>query len=605
MKPKWDFPPTLGGNISGLNESGIAQFKSVPIRSMTKETLQDSLDARKYKDRPAIVKFNLFYVNQQTFPDLAGLKDIFSLGVEYWEGHNEAKKFYLEGLEMLNKDSIPIMAVQDYNTSGLSKIGGNSVGSNSGGWIALVRSTGITEKGPTASGSFGIGKHAPFAASKLQTVLYGTVNEENEIGFQGVSKITSFLDRNNEEKQGTGYFGFSGQNNFYPIKDSSLIQEPFRRSQQGTDKFIVGFEETDDWEYKVLKEAISSYMVAIIDEKLEVEINGKHLNKDTLKDSIKMIQEKEPNDLLIQFYEALTNKNSKKIIKEFETESGTKEEIELHLLDQEDFNRRIALYRNTGMKIYDRGHFRTPTSFAGVLIVKGNKLNETLREMEPPTHDKWDPELYKSNIRYARKLMREINGWMNEATRELVDLSEVDSIELKGLEKLLPDLSSNQSSIVSIKQRSLKQRTKRIRKSKPKENTRRNPGVDLGGNDIGITSNPPERSGEPKGRSKKETGGTRLAKISKYKVYHNNMNEDTYTVRFWPSTEGERHLTLSSVGENNNRSQVTIVEANAEGQNIAINDNVIGPVTFKKDAILDLKIKIKSKNKLSLEVKSV
>lgn len=607
MNAKWKFPSAGGGNISGLNDTGITQFRSVPIQSVTKETLQDSLDARAFNDKPAIVKFSVFNILKEELPDASGLTNIFQLGKSYWSGHNqeEAEHFFDKGIKTLKNDKIKVMAIQDYNTKGLSNIGGE-YGQNSGGWMALVRSTGITEKGPMSSGSFGIGKHAPFAASHLQTVMYGTVNTEDKFGFQGVSKIASFLDDDNDMTQGTGYYGYDVNKDFKPITKEKNVPERFRRSQRGTDKFIIGFAEVKNWQFKVLKEAISSFMLAILEGHLEVHIDDKILNASSLKYEVRNIAEVEPNNILLQFYEALTHPESKSITKTFLTDEGKQEEIKLYLIAREGLKKRIVLYRGTGMKIYDRGHFRTPIEFAGVLVVKGSRLNAVLRKMEPPTHDKWDPNLYKENITYARRLHRQINDWMNEETRNLIDLSNVESIELKGLEKLLPDVTKKDSSIVELNRKSMQQKLSKVKKKRLKKAV--TPLQGLAGEDggDGIVSNPNIQEGDMKGRNRKTNGGTKRARISRARAFCIDASQGLYSIRFWPSTAGERTFLISSIGENNKLSDLEVTQAiNIKTQErLPIINNEIGPLTFIKSEVLEIQVSFKTRSKLALEVQA-
>ncbi|GEM_PF-4120548 len=607
MHAKWKFPSAGGGNISGLNDTGITQFKSVPIQSVTKETLQDSLDARESSNKPAIVKFSVFKIIRDELPDAIGLENIFKLGKDYWSGHNqlEAEQFFLKGLATLQEDEIKVMAIQDYNTKGLSNIGGEN-GLNSGGWMALVRSTGITEKGPMSSGSYGIGKHAPFAASYLQTVMYGTVNEEDKFGFQGVSKIASFLDDEDDITQGTGYYGYAVEKDFKPIMEVDNIPDVFRRTRRGTDKFIIGFADVKDWKYKVLKEAISSFMLAISEGHLEVHIEDKILNSETLNHEIKNIAEIEPDNILLQYYEALTHPESKKVSKKFLTDEGKEEEIELYLIAREGFQKKIVLYRGTGMQIYDRGHFRTPIEFAGVLVVKGSRLNAILRKMEPPTHDKWDPDLFKENIPYAKRLHSEINKWMNQETRHLVNLENIESIELKGLENLLPNVTEKESPIVEINQKTLKQKLSKVKKTKKKKIKTHLRGMNGNEGSDGIISTPPDKKGDSKGKKRKKEGGSSLAKITRARVFCTDHKEGLYNVRFWPSTDGERTFSVSSVGENNLKSELEIITAvdSRTNEKLPVIDNEIGPLHFTKNEVLEIQITFKTRSKLALEVQA-
>lgn len=605
MNLKWKFPSAGGGNISGLNDTGITQFKSVPIQSMTKETLQDSLDARASQDEPAIVKFSLFDLPRKSLPDIEGLTKIFEMGKKYWSGHNqqEAEKFFSRGLEVLQQDVVKVMAIQDFNTKGLSNIGGEN-GKNSGGWMALVRSTGITEKGPMASGSFGIGKHAPFATSVLQTVVYSTINEEDKYGFQGVSKIASYLDEDEDMTQGTGYYGYVAEKDFKPITDIRNVPGEFHRNERGTDKFILGFEEIQGWEFEVLKESISSFMLAIYEGHLEIYIDDKVINANTLKDHIAYIAKKEPDNLLLQFYEALTSADTKILSEKFQTDKGDEEEIKLYLLPREGFKKRIVLYRGTGMKIYDRGHFRTPIEFAGVLVVKGERLNAILRKMEPPTHDKWDPNLYKDNIGYAKKLRKAINDWMNKETRNLIDLSDIESVELTGLEKLLPDVTKKESTVVELDRKSLKQKIRGIKGKKRKKNPRKSGPVDKTGESGRSMKNDRKIEGDKPGEGSSGTGKLKRARILRTRVYCLDQVDGSYSIRFWPSTNGERTFQIHSIGENGSKMKLDIIAATDKetGKQIDVSESEIGPLLFKKNEMLEVHVTFKTRNKLALEV---
>lgn len=608
--PKWKFPSTNGGNISGLNETGITQFKSIPIQSVTKETLQDSLDAKYSVNKPAVVKFSVFNVSREQIPDVDGLTNIFEKGATYWKNHEESKAFFEVGKEILSKEEIKIMRISDYNTVGLSKINADIKSGSTGGWLALVRSTGVTEKGPDSSGSFGIGKHAPFAASIVQTILYGSKNIEGEYGFQGVSKIASFKDEDEEISQGTGYFGIVKDNDFKPIIDSSKVPEVFQRTEIGTDKFIVGvdIDDTFDWEFEVLKEAISSFMLAILENKLEIHIGNFILNKNSLEEAIKKIKEREPKNVLIEFYQAITSSEKKYSISKFQTPSGDFEEIELHLLACEGFQKKVVLYRGTGMQIFIKGHFRTPIEFAGVLSVKGPTLNAILRKMEPPTHDKWDYNLYKDGVKYGKKLLKDINSWLIKETKELIDLSDVESVELKGLENLLPDISQRESSIIELSKKQTQLKIKSVKKLKQKSLNPTKKGSH-GDDEKGIIPGKPKKDGDKDGghngggKSGDNKRRSRLARIKRIAPYCINEKEGLYVLRAWPSTDGERTFSLKSNGEDNKTIDIEILNATLKnGDLIAFNKNEIGPIDFAKKELVEITVKIKSRNKLAIEV---
>src|SRR5438874_2649782 len=88
----------------------------------------------------------------------------------------------------------------------------------------------------------------------------------------------------------------------------------------------------------------------------------------------------------------------------------------------------LQAFTITGMKIYDKGNFQTPVRFAGVLQAKGDKLNEVLRAMEPPSHNDWQPERYDDPA-YARSLRKQLYGWMNDRIRELSGFDDKEELD--------------------------------------------------------------------------------------------------------------------------------------------------------------------------------
>lgn len=61
MEKGYYFPLRNGGLKDGINDSGIETFKGKPLYSMTKETIQNSLDAIEDKDKPVVLEFNIIY----------------------------------------------------------------------------------------------------------------------------------------------------------------------------------------------------------------------------------------------------------------------------------------------------------------------------------------------------------------------------------------------------------------------------------------------------------------------------------------------------------------------------------------------------------------
>ena len=46
---EWRFPSNDHGETKGINDSGVAQFRGTPLRSLAREICQNSLDAAREK----------------------------------------------------------------------------------------------------------------------------------------------------------------------------------------------------------------------------------------------------------------------------------------------------------------------------------------------------------------------------------------------------------------------------------------------------------------------------------------------------------------------------------------------------------------------------
>lgn len=599
MPYQWYFAPSNGGQTSGLNDSGVSYFEADPIRSVAKETLQDSIDALHKNEKKTIIKFRTFNVSKTEVPNYEKLVQAFNNGIQRWNHHKATKSFFEKGLEMLNREEIPILAIQDYNTTGLPDVGNT----RTGGWYTLILSAGVTEKAATDGGSYGIGKNAPFAASALRTVLYSTKNRDEQIGFQGIARIPTITNSDGEDTQGTGYY--FNPHDQQPVMDDNDILPPYRRTEYGTDKFILGFNDEKEWEERLIDEVLSSYLLAIYRETLEVHVNDKVINKTSLPEMIKIVQQFNKESLALQYYEVLHSKHTQTFEKKFKTVDGDEEVAKLWLLERDGFQKRVGLHRSTGMKIFDKGHFRTPLDFSGIFIVEGEKLNAVLREMEPPTHDKWIPKLYKENTKYAEKLISDIYAWLNKCANSLLKQGVSENFQIKGIEELLPDLSDASVTTIEMKKDTLKDRISYIHPNKKKKKRRPKPSIP---SPTGVEGEVPgaDRKGKPKEnpQTPKEKG-TRAARVSRINVFCTNPDTKEYAVLITPQTTGTISFQIKAIGENGRTTDVKIAKAQFKGKEVPIKKNIVGPFTLDSKEVENLTLTLDTTNRLALEVVKV
>ena len=162
----WFFPLNNGGQEYGYHDPGVETFKGNFDKYIARESLQNAIDARSGK-KPVRVEITLLDFCTEDIPGPAELKQRMQACEAYWNDP-KAKAFFSGAKKLLQAKTIPILKISDFNTTGVT----GSDKDKEGNWFNLVRSSGSSSKGGSAGGSFGIGKHAPFAASSLQTVLF-------------------------------------------------------------------------------------------------------------------------------------------------------------------------------------------------------------------------------------------------------------------------------------------------------------------------------------------------------------------------------------------------------------------------------------------------
>ncbi|MER2108979.1 MAG: hypothetical protein ABS949_18795 [Solibacillus sp.] len=595
----WEFPSNNNGRMDGLNDSGIHHFTENPIVSMTREVLQDSLDAAA-SDKPVLVKFEMHQLPQQVFPAVHELKQIFEQGKQTWVSHEETTKFFAEGLEVLNQPEIPVLAIRDFNTTGLENVDQKINGS----FASLVKSVGVTFKDATASGSFGIGKHAPFAATKIRTMFYGTYNRQGVTALQGVSKLASYDLGGQNYTQGTGYYGVQGD--LTPVKDLSLYHSMFQRTEVGTDKFIMGFSAKSNWADEVIETVLLSYLVAVMEEKLEVHISGLKITKNNLASIVNYIMMKNPASKAQQYYETYTSAESVKVTKYFKTIDGTMEPIELSLLVKEGFNRRVSIYRGTGMKIFAKDRFRAPIDFAGVMVVKGPTLNAVLRKMEPPTHDKWAAGLYKENQMYAVTLLKQIYDWLNSQARELAKMQATEKIELSGLDGILPDVTKEEAPLKEVNEQALNEQIKSValkqivsksQEVKSKTKKKKNPLLQ------DEPKKPKKKNPEEPNPNPEKKQKAKKANLSNVRAFC--LDEATGVYRFIIVAKGKGELTfqIHAAGEDGSKTALHVETVKDAGANdVKHQQNEVGPIPVEDKERLVFDVIFKDNARYSLEV---
>lgn len=460
----WNFPENNHGQETGISDAGIETFSDNRLSSLAREIIQNSGDAHLSQcKKPVQVAFELLDVPRALIPGIDEIAQIHQRAQKYWDSNRKTTEFFKRSLSLLAQDRIPVLKISDYNTTGLS--GSNK--KHGSDWFNLIKSVGVSDKSPSEGGSFGIGKHAPFACSALRMVFYQTMDLDGNWAYQGVSKLVTHPNKENNPTQGTGYYGVVRDNSPITQGEPLFGQEP--RTDPGTDVYVVGFNGPSNWMEETVRAVIENFFMAIHHERLVVNVNERLITATSLPKLIDQYSKCDESWNAAAYYQSIVSEES------FHFEEPDFESLgslELHLLARAGMPKRIAMTRETGMLIYEKGHFRTPVSFCGVLVARGEKLNELLRALEPPSHNDWVPGRH-DNPKYAEGIMRKLIAWLHSKVRELTNDELGDRLDADGISQFLPDDLDEQEkrreegAAESIENEKPSETTVRIRPIKP------------------------------------------------------------------------------------------------------------------------------------------
>jgi len=426
----WNFPSNNFAQLNGISEAGIETFRGAPYSSLAREISQNSLDAVLDKDKAVIIEFQKFYIDKYDIPGYEELKDAMERCLDFWSSLNNKKAidFFKNCCSVLNKEKISVLRISDFNTIGLT---GSDKEYEITPWQSLVKSSGVSDKSGAAGGSFGIGKSAPFACSDIRTLFYSTYDINGLIATQGVSRIVSFKDKNDQITQGIGYYGNIERNT--PLKTHLGMDETFdRKEKTGTDIYILGFMDDDNWKQEIIASVLEGFLLSIYDSKLIVKVGDVSISKESLPLIIEEYQSLAK--YAYNYYQVLTSDQSILIKKDF---AGLGE-VELRVLLSKNMHRKVLIARSTGMKIFDKHSISSTIQFAAILSLKSEGVNQFFRDMESPQHDAWEPDRH-TDKKAAKKRRSELFKFIKEEILNIGRSNSTEEMDAEGVGEFLPD----------------------------------------------------------------------------------------------------------------------------------------------------------------------
>lgn len=627
LMQKWNFPSNNYGQILGIADSGIETFKGTPIKSLAREICQNSLDAALDNNEPTRIEFKAFEIDPRQIPDYTNLEDALKRALDFWsqQQSDKAKTFFKKALEVIHKPAITCLRISDFNTSGL-------VGSReeyNSPWCNLTKSSGASDKSGSNGGSFGIGKFAPYACSALRTVFYSTIDKDDVCASQGVSRLTSFKNKKNEITQGTGFYGNDKNSPMY--KQYSLDPAYSRNAENsGTDIYITAFTGDKGWQHQMVASVLDGFLYAIYNGTLVVDVDGIIISKDTLADL--MISHKEYfNEHADEYYQALTDeKLARTFIKELTDDPEVIGKLTLRLIIMPSFSRRVAMIRQTGMKIKDKGNINGLIPFAGTLFIEGDAINSYLRSLENPQHIEWEVERAENKSKANRLLKTllhfikaSLDEMKNDESEEAIDPTVGEYLSASDFEQ-----SPNQER-AEILQDSIKDIKIRVTEvaPKPSDASTGEAGrtlIDDDDGDVFITDLPGEggsgsqgqegHGGNGGGNNPGDGGGDipvehrkKLSSISAVSVRNMVRNKTTgeYTIVFIPTSSATNGILEVFMSAESQNYEATIVAAScSECPDLKFEKNRINNLTFTEKKAIRINIQFDYHDYCSLEVKA-
>lgn len=596
----WTFAKKNGRRDSGLHDAGVETFKGNFDRYLAREMIQNSVDARHDQNSPVLVKFEALDLSRNDIPDIDYLKTTFARCAEYWSHDKKAKDFFQKAEAICAQEKISVLRIGDYNTTGV--LGSDT--DRSKNWYNLILCAGASSKWGGEGGSFGIGKHAPFAASLLRTVIYSTFNTDEEHAFQGVATLVSHNHPHGGISEATGFLG--GKDGA-SIRTMAQVPAKFRRLQHGTDVTVLGFPKTDNWQNDLIYSVLDNFWPSIHFSDLEVKVGDITITKNNLQTLLETFSGQEGFTANL-FYQAFTNPTHK-----FPMKLPWLHEVTLYLTAGDiELPKRIAMIRKTGMKIFEKP-FRSVIPFCGVFMCRNDQGNKLLREMEPPRHDVWDPDHPEKGLN--RKIESEYVNFIRDCIRKLTPADESKVISIPGLNRFLPDDDETpEESFEGAMNDAVRQETpdrrqlpEKIpgRKIDQKEKPKRPPG-DVPA-DVEETEPPEPDNPKPNPPNPRPDADIKVKPIIPihYRTYAQDSTTGVYSVTLVPQKEGsvEGLLVVSTVGDDQ-KALAEIKSARfAKGGDIAVpRTGILGPIKFKNGEALKLEVVLADPLRVAMEI---
>lgn len=424
---KWNFNKLrLGDEKQGIRDGDMSDFSKTHYKSVVRESIQNSLDARNDYSKPVIVDFSFHSFEKNFLENFSNIEDRIRNCLEY--ANNPDDKEFLSTMisSFESVDRYECMEISDYNTLGMDM---------EYSYDSFANSRNISSKFSKGSaGSKGMGKAVYFASSYLQSIVVSTKSSSETAIFQGISKIAT----HNFDELEYSHKGFYG-NGMEAIQNEDEIPENFKRAEIGTSIYIIGLKPDQNRIEEMTKELLANFWLAIYESDLIVKIDGKEFNNETLQNEITQryaeLDEsgqynKFPNPRpYFETYKGIQNTN-----KEYSDRIDILGLVRLILGRNNNYPGRIAFYRKSKMLIYKDSSY-IYKGYCGLFICDDDEGNEILKKLENAKHNEWNSGNWDNPM--ANQAIRSYRNFVQKCVNDFTEIEQGLDISIPELDRLL------------------------------------------------------------------------------------------------------------------------------------------------------------------------
>ena len=432
MGNKWQFSVIPCIEESTFNKI-LERFYNFGISGLVRENIQNSLDGKlPGSNEPVIVTIRTGSINKNYIPGLDEIKE----RIKNLKGQNNYTKETIEHMKKkMDDEIINYISFEDFNTKGLTGANNGQSDNKKDTWSIYAYNKGVhTEEDDenlekSRGGSHGIGKIASNAASDLYMMYFANCDEQGNKHLGGTVQLIEHKFKDKHYRS-TGYFTDvknmgDNKTKFYPFENK--FHEIFEKNTRGLKIIIPFLREQFNNEKEIITSVCDSFFIAIMENKLQVIVNDKTINKDTIKNYIKNENYYEQNieDLKKEFtplyFDTYTDENPVELVI-----PDKKDDYKFKLYFKYDTSiatGRVGIIRTIGMKIEDKkvkNNVKKP--FNAILIPQSIKEDAFLKSLENESHTELSYEHIKDQKLQsnAKKFINNISNKMAKVIEEAI-----------------------------------------------------------------------------------------------------------------------------------------------------------------------------------------